>query len=86
MDWKTENNKLVKEYEFKNFVQAVDFVNKIVPLAEKADHHPDLLIHSYKKVRVELMTHSEGKITQKDYDLAKEIDNSSSLPIQGMMK
>ena len=77
---------MVKEYEFKNFVQAVDFVNKIVPLAEKADHHPDLLIHSYKKVRVELMTHSEGKITQKDYDLAKEIDNSSSLPIQGMMK
>ena len=74
MDWKTENKKLVKEFEFKNFVQAVDFVNKIVPLAEKADHHPDVLIHSYKKVRVELITHSEGKITQKDYDLTNEID------------
>ena len=74
MDWKTENSKLVREYEFKNFVQAVDFVNKIVPLAEKADHHPDIFIHSYKKVRIELFTHSEGKISDKDYQLAQEID------------
>ncbi len=74
MNWKKENNKWVKEFEFKNFVQAVDFVNKIVPLAEKSNHHPDILIHSYKKVRIELRTHSEGKITQKDYDLANKID------------
>lgn len=74
MSWNKQNEKWVKEFEFKNFVQAVDFVTKIVPLAEGANHHPDLLIHSYKKVRVELMTHSEGKITQKDYDLADEID------------
>ncbi len=74
MDWKEENEKWVKEFEFQNFVQAVDFVDKIVPLAEKADHHPNILIHSYKKVKVELTTHSEGKITQKDYDLANEID------------
>jgi len=74
VDWKTTNNKLVQEFEFQNFVQAVDFVNKIVPLAEDADHHPDILIHSYKKVRVELMTHSEGRITKKDYDLADKID------------
>jgi len=74
MDWKTENNKLVKEFEFMNFVQAVDFVNKIVPLAEGTNHHPDVLIHSYKKVRIELITHSKGKITEKDYDLADKID------------
>ena len=74
MNWNTENNKWVKEFEFKNFVQAVEFVNKIVPLAERANHHPDIFIHSYKKVKIELLTHSEGKITQKDYDLAKEID------------
>ena len=74
MDWKTENNKLAKEFVFADFVQAVDFVNKIVPFAEKANHHPDIYIHSYKKVRIELFTHSKGKITDKDYDLAKEID------------
>ncbi len=74
MDWKTVNNKLVKEFVFANFAEAVEFVNKIVPIAEKADHHPDIFIHSYKKVRIELMTHSKGKITDKDYNLGKEID------------
>ena len=74
MNWKTENSKWVKEFEFQNFGEAVEFVKKIVPFAENANHHPDVLIHSYKKVRVELMTHSEGKITEKDYELAKKID------------
>jgi 4a-hydroxytetrahydrobiopterin dehydratase len=77
MDWKTENNKWVKEFVFADFVQAVDFVNKIVPLAEKADHHPDILIHSYKKVRIELFTHSKAKITKKDLNLGEEIDRIS---------
>ncbi len=48
--------------------------NKIVPLAENADHHPDIFIHSYKKVRIELITHSKGQITEMDYQLAAEID------------
>lgn len=74
MDWKTENNTLVKEFVFKNFKEAIDFVNRILPLAESADHHPDLLIHSYKKVRVILTTHSVGRITEKDYLLAEKID------------
>jgi 4a-hydroxytetrahydrobiopterin dehydratase len=75
MNWKIENNKLTNEIVFANFVEAVKFVNQIVPLAEKANHHPDILIHSYKKVKIELFTHSEGKITDKDYQLANEIDN-----------
>lgn len=74
MDWKTENNTLDKEFVFKNFKEAIDFVNRILPLAEAADHHPDILIHSYKKVKVMLFTHSEGKITEKDYALAEKID------------
>jgi 4a-hydroxytetrahydrobiopterin dehydratase len=75
MGWKTENNKLVNDFEFANFKEAIGFVNKLVPLADKADHHPDILIHSYKKVRIELFTHYEQKITDKDYQLADEIDN-----------
>jgi 4a-hydroxytetrahydrobiopterin dehydratase len=74
MNWTTENNKWVKEFVFADFIKAVEFVNKIVPLAESADHHPDIFIHSYKKVRIELITHSKGKITEKDYKLAEEID------------
>jgi 4a-hydroxytetrahydrobiopterin dehydratase len=75
MDWKTENNKLEKEFVFGNFKDAVSFVNRIMPVAKSADHHPDILIHSYKKVKVMLTTHSEGKITKKDYALAEKIDN-----------
>ena len=74
MDWKIENDLLTKEFEFKNFIEAVQFVNNILPLAQEMDHHPDILIHSYKKVKVMLYTHSEKKITQKDYSLAKKID------------
>lgn len=77
MDWKTENNNLVKEFLFLDFVQAVKFVNQIVPISEKANHHPNIYIHSYKKVKIELFTHSEGKITEKDYDLAMEINQIS---------
>lgn len=77
MGWKTENNNLVKEFIFSDFVQAVNFVNQIVPISEKANHHPNIYIHSYKKVRIELFTHSEGRITTKDFDLAMEIDRIS---------
>jgi 4a-hydroxytetrahydrobiopterin dehydratase len=78
MDWTTENNKLVKEFVLTNFKDAVSFVNQIMPLAEAADHHPDILIHAYKKVKVMLFTHSEGKITDKDYALAQQIDATFS--------
>jgi 4a-hydroxytetrahydrobiopterin dehydratase len=74
MVWKEEGILLVKDFEFKDFSKAVDFVNKIAKVAEKADHHPNILIHSYNKVRITLTTHSENKITEKDRKLAKEID------------
>ena len=74
MDWKIEGKSLAKEFEFANYVTAIDFVNKIVPLAEEADHHPDILIHSYRKVKISMYTHTEGKITNKDYSLANQID------------
>lgn len=80
MKWQKVNNHLVKEFILSDFISTIDFVNKIVPLAEKMNHHPDLLIHSYKKVKVSLTTHSEGKITDLDYLLASEIDKISQQP------
>lgn len=74
MNWKIEGKTLTKEFEFANFRQAVGFVDKILPLAEAANHHPDVSIHSYNKVKVVLSTHSEDAVTAKDYDLAKQID------------
>ena len=75
MNWETKEKYLEKDVTFSNFVEAVKFVDKIVPLAEEINHHPDILIHSYKKVKVMLFTHNENKITDKDYLLAKKIDS-----------
>lgn len=72
-NWKQVGDTIVREFDCGDFVGAVDFVNRIVPLAEAANHHPDLAI-SWKNVTVTLTTHSEGGLTEKDFALAKEID------------
>jgi 4a-hydroxytetrahydrobiopterin dehydratase len=51
-------------------VEAVEFINQIVPIAEEADHHPDIEIFSYKKVKIKLIPHDAGEITEKDVNLA----------------
>lgn len=76
MDWKiNSNNKLEKEFIFNNFSEAINFVNKVADLAEKQNHHPDILLFAYKKVRLSLFTHDEDKVTDKDKSLASLIDN-----------
>jgi 4a-hydroxytetrahydrobiopterin dehydratase len=73
--WKVENNKLVKEFRFKNFEEAFRFMQKVAAIAEKLNHHPNWY-NSYNYVRIELCTHDkQNTITEKDYQLAKEIDN-----------
>jgi len=74
--WEEQGGFLVKVFEFNSFVEAVDFVNEIMPIAEDMGHHPDLEIFSYKKVRVKLTTHDDkrNKITEKDLGLAKDIE------------
>lgn len=75
-DWKMIENKLEKSFEFEDFVSALDFTNKVGELAEEQSHHPDILIHSYNKVKITLTTHDKGfKVTEKDLLLAKEIDS-----------
>ncbi len=74
MSWKEENNKLVREFEFKNFVEAFSFLTGVAIEAEKMEHHPEIT-NVYNKVTLALTTHDEGnKITQKDRDLAEKID------------
>jgi 4a-hydroxytetrahydrobiopterin dehydratase len=74
MSWNQVNNQLVKEFKFDDFNQAIEFINKIHPIAEKQNHHPDILLHSYNRVKVMIYTHEKGMITHKDHKLAKEID------------
>jgi 4a-hydroxytetrahydrobiopterin dehydratase len=73
-NWVEINRKLLKDFEFENFGQAMSFVNRIADSAEKADHHPNILIFDYNKVRITLTTHDEKAITKKDHDLAEAID------------
>jgi 4a-hydroxytetrahydrobiopterin dehydratase len=70
--WTVEGKELRITRKFKNFVEAIAFVNQIVEPAEAAGHHPDLEI-SYNKVTVSLTTHDAGGLTSKDFDLAQVI-------------
>jgi 4a-hydroxytetrahydrobiopterin dehydratase len=65
--------KLARVFTFGNFVEAVDFVNAITPIAEAEGHHPDLLV-KWGEVRVELWTHAAGGLTENDFILAAKID------------
>lgn len=75
MAWKKEKNYIYKEFEFDSFVDAVVFVGKITRVAEELEHHPDVLIHSYNMVKVMTTTHDEGRVTEKDRELAKRVDS-----------
>ncbi len=73
LGWTLEGDAIRKQYTFADFVAAVAFVNRLVPQAEAADHHPDILIN-YKRVTLTYSTHSEGGLTVKDFDGAAMAD------------
>ena len=64
--WTREGDAIRKQFTFADFLQAIAFVNRLAPEAEKADHHPDILIN-YKRVTLTYSTHSEGGLTEKDF-------------------
>jgi 4a-hydroxytetrahydrobiopterin dehydratase len=70
--WKYEHGSLVREYSFPDFAQAFAFVTRLALAAEKAGHHPDIDIR-YNKVRVALVSHDAGGVTQRDVSMAEEI-------------
>lgn len=72
--WEQEENQITKLFQFKDFAEALSFVNKVGEEAEKMDHHPDIFIHSWNKVKITISTHSEGGITKKDFQLAEKIE------------
>ena len=75
--WSLKDGAIGKQYTWPSFPDAIKFVNQVADLAEQADHHPDILIN-YRRVTLTLSTHSEGGITQKDFDLAAQIEKASS--------
>jgi 4a-hydroxytetrahydrobiopterin dehydratase len=71
--WTRAGDAIRKQYEFAGFPEAVQFVDRLVPLAEAADHHPDVLIN-YRRVTLTYSTHSEGGLTAKDFAGAAAAD------------
>ena len=76
--WRREGDAIVRDFELGDFAGAMAFVNAVAGLAEAANHHPDILIHGWNKVRLTLSTHSADGLTQSDLDLARGIDGLSA--------
>jgi 4a-hydroxytetrahydrobiopterin dehydratase len=74
-EWRIgEGSSIVRELAFPDFAAAIAFVDRVAELAEAANHHPDILVHGWNKVRLTLSTHSQGGLTDADFQLAGEID------------
>tara|TARA_B100001115_G_C15735599_1_gene358584 strand:- start:525 stop:788 length:264 start_codon:yes stop_codon:yes gene_type:complete len=83
MVWKEINGKLCSEIKCHDFKEAVLLFNEIAKVAEKSNHHPDIKIHGYRFMSIEVYTHDTNSITEKDYKLKKEI-NLCWTKIQGL--
>jgi 4a-hydroxytetrahydrobiopterin dehydratase len=77
-DWRRSSASIVRDFAFTDFAAAISFVERVAALAEAANHHPDILVHGWNKVRLTLSTHSAGGLTDADFALAREIDTLGS--------
>jgi 4a-hydroxytetrahydrobiopterin dehydratase len=73
-EWQDTGEALQRDLRFKDFAEAMAYVNRVAAVAEEANHHPDILVHGWNKVRLSLYTHSEGRITDADRAMAARID------------
>ena len=74
-DWAVFNNKEIeKRFGFKNFKEALAFVNRVGEVAEKEQHHPDIFLYSWNKVKIKLSTHAIGGLSENDFIVASKID------------
>lgn len=76
--WKQEGETIVRDWTFADFKEAMAWVNRVAEVAEEANHHPDILVHDWNKVRLTLSTHSVRGLTQGDLDMARRIDETTA--------
>ena len=74
MQWNEKDNTITKTFKFSSYLDGIDFVNEVANLSEQENHHPDITV-GYCKVTISLTTHDAGSLTEKDYKLAKLIDD-----------
>ena len=73
-EWKREGDEIVRDWKFEDFAEAMRFVNRVAEAAEEANHHPDILVHGWNKVRLSLTNHSAGGLTEPDFEMAGRFD------------
>jgi 4a-hydroxytetrahydrobiopterin dehydratase len=73
-EWEREGEEIVREWKFDDFAAAIAFVNRVGRVAEEANHHPDIFLHGWNKVRLSLTNHSAGGLTETDFVLAGRFD------------
>ena len=74
LDWERDGDEIVREWRFENFAEAIAFVNRVADVAEEANHHPDIFVHGWNKVRLSLTNHSAGGLTETDFEMARRLD------------
>jgi 4a-hydroxytetrahydrobiopterin dehydratase len=74
LQWRPEDGTIVRDLKFENFAAAIEFVNRVAEVAETYDHHPDILVHGWNKVKLSLTNHAAGGLTEIDFDMAARFD------------
>ena len=74
LPWEREGDEIVREWRFDDFSEAIQFVNRVAEVAEEANHHPDIFIHGWNKVKLSLTNHSAGGLTEMDFSMAARFD------------
>jgi 4a-hydroxytetrahydrobiopterin dehydratase len=72
--WEREGDEIVREWRFEDFGEAVEFINRVAEEAEEANHHPDIWLHGWNKVKLSLTNHSAGGLTATDFEMAARFD------------
>ncbi|HET9094272.1 MAG TPA: 4a-hydroxytetrahydrobiopterin dehydratase [Solirubrobacteraceae bacterium] len=74
LEWRLEDGMIVRDLEFEDFAAAIAFLNRVAAVAQTYDHHPDMLLHGWNKVKLSLTNHAAGGLTEIDFDMAVRFD------------
>jgi 4a-hydroxytetrahydrobiopterin dehydratase len=74
LPWEREGDAIVREWRFEDFSEAVAFVGRVAEASEEANHHPDIFLHGWNKVKLTLTNHSAGGLTEMDFSMAGRFD------------
>jgi 4a-hydroxytetrahydrobiopterin dehydratase len=74
LPWELEGDTIVREWRFEDFGEAIAFVNRVAEAAEEANHHPDIFVHGWNKVKLSMTNHSAGGLTETDFSMATRFD------------